>query len=74
MSGFIVQISGSHDPLKPSAWLAGSNDAAPFVAYDRDRAWVFETADEARSAALRCQKSKRLSIGEFLVRQKRRAA
>jgi hypothetical protein len=74
MSGFIVQISASHDPLQPSAWLAGSNDAPPTVAHDRNRARVFETAEQARSVALSYRKSKRLPFTDFLVRQKRRAA
>jgi hypothetical protein len=74
MSGFIVQISAAHDPLKPSAWLAGSNGDAPSVAYDRNRARVFETAEEARSVAAHYRESKRLPAADFLVRQKRRAA
>ncbi len=74
MSGFIVQISDSHDPQQPSAWLAGSENAAPSIAHDRNRARVFETAEEARSVTLRYQKSKRLPLADFLVRHKRRAA
>ena len=74
MSGYIVQICASHDPIKPKAWLALSNDAAPSVVYDRNSARVFETADEARSAALKIRKSKCLAMPDFLVRQKRRAA
>jgi hypothetical protein len=74
MSGFIVQISAAHDPLKPSAWLAGSNGDAPSVAYDRNRARVFETAEEARSVAAHYRESKRLPAADFLVRRKRRAA
>jgi hypothetical protein len=74
MSGYIVQICASHDPIKPKAWLAVSNDAAPSVVYDRNCARVFETADEARSAAMRVKKSKCLVMPDFLVRQKRRAA
>jgi hypothetical protein len=74
MSGFIVQISAVHDPLKPSAWLAGSDGDAPSVAYDRNCARVFETAEEARSVAAHCRKTKRWPAADFLVRQKRRAA
>jgi hypothetical protein len=74
MSGYIVQICASHDPIKPKAWLAVSQDAAPSVVHDRNCARVFETAEEARSAALRIRKSKRLSMPDFLVRQKRKAA
>jgi hypothetical protein len=74
MTGYIVQISASHDPLQPRAWLAESNGASPFVAYDRNRARVFETAEEAHSVAARYRKSKRLPVANFLVRRKRRAA
>ena len=74
MSGFIIQICASHDPLQPSAWLAGSHESALSVVHDRKLARVFETAEEARAAAARYQKSERLSSAEFLVRQKRRAA
>jgi hypothetical protein len=73
MSGYIVQIRASHDPIKPKAWLAASDDATSVV-YDRNCARVFETADEARLAAVRYRKSKRLPTGDFLVRLKRRAA
>jgi hypothetical protein len=73
MSGFIVQISAAHDPLRPSAWLAGSDDA-PSVAYDRNRARVFETAEEARSVAADYRESKRLPAADFVIRQRRRAA
>ncbi len=74
MSGFIVQVSAVHDPLKPSAWLAGSNGDALSVVYDRNRARVFETAEEARSVAAHYREFKRLRAVDFLVRQKRRAA
>jgi hypothetical protein len=74
MSGYIVQICASHDPIKPKAWLAVSNEAAPSVVYDRNHARVFETAEEARSAAVHYRKSKRLPMPDFLVRQKRKAA
>jgi hypothetical protein len=74
MSGFIVQVSAAHDPLKPSAWLAGSDSDAPSVVYDRNRARVFETAEDARSVAVHYRQTKRLPAADFLVRQKRRAA
>ena len=74
MSGYIVQICVSHDPIKPKAWLAASSDDAASVVYDRTCARVFETAEEAHSAAVQYRKSKRALTTDFLVRQKRRAA
>lgn len=74
MSGYIVEICGSHDPLHLKTWLAVSNDAAPSLVNDRDRARLFETAEEARSVAEHYRESRRLPPGDFLVRQKRRAA
>ena len=61
MSGYIVQICVSHDPIKPKAWLAASSDDAASVVYDRTCARVFETAEEAHSAAVQYRKSKRAS-------------
>lgn len=73
MSRYIVEICGSHDPLHLKTWLAVSNDAAPSLVHDRDRARLFETAEEARSVAEHYRESRRLSA-DFLIRQKRRAA
>jgi hypothetical protein len=73
MSGFIVQIPGSHDPLKPSAWLAESDDTTLRVVYDRNLARVFDSVAEAPTVAFRYRDANRLQA-DVLGRQKRRAA
>jgi hypothetical protein len=73
MSGYIIQITSAHDPLRPSAWLAEPEGTTFRVVNDRKQARVFDTAAEARSVAARHREISRLQAAAYLVRQRRRA-